>query len=223
MEEMILELVSSYENRISMVEELVTAVYHTTATSSESLDKLEKERKGLKANLQETLAKNCSLRRKDFNRLMEEILSDSERKRMEIEEERRQVKEKLQEYLNGQKELAASLRKRLIGFTSEKTDKDNLEIIITQLKAAYQDKGEDVFVMLHAFELHLEAFQREQEEINHKLQRLVDRGKSLSTEELRQLEATKAREDRKAERELRRESTERLLAHFKQQRHNGRH
>jgi hypothetical protein len=223
MEEMVLELVSSYENRISMVEELVTTVYHTTATSSEGLDKLEKERKELRANLQETLAKNCSLRRKDFNHLMEGILSDSERKRMEIEEERRQVKEKLQEYLKGQKELAASLRKRLIEFTSEKTDKDNLRMTITELKAAYQDKGEEVFAMLRAFELHLEAFQREQEEINHKLQRLVDRGKSLRIEELRQLEAAKARENRKAERELRRESIERLLAHFKQQRQDGRH
>jgi regulator of replication initiation timing len=206
-----------------MVEELVTTVYHTTATSSESLDKLEKERKELRANLQETLAKNCSLRRKDFNRLMEAILSDSERKRMGIEEERRKVKEKLQEYLNGQKELAASLKKHLIEFTAEKTDKDNLKMIITELEAASQGKGEEVFAMLRTFELHLEAFQREQEEINHKLQRLVDRGKSLRIEELRQLEAAKAREDRKTERELRREGIERLLAHFKQQRQDGRH
>ena len=218
MDEMVLELVNSYENRILTVEELITDAYDTTATSNESLVKLEKEREGLEASLQETLAKNCSLRRKDFNRLMEGVLSDSERERRGIEEKRRQIKAKVQAYLNTQKGLAASLRKQLIEFTTEKAGKDTLEVAINELKAAYQNQREDILAELRAFELNLEAFQREQEELNYKLQRLVERGKSLRVEELRQLEAAKAREDRKIERELRRESMERLLAHFKQQR-----
>jgi hypothetical protein len=72
--------------------------------------------------------------------------------------------------------------------------------------------------MLRDFQLHLEVFQKEQEEINRTLQRLVDRGESLSLENLRQLEADKAYQDRKANRELRREEVDRLLSHFRQQR-----
>jgi hypothetical protein len=223
MKEMLLELISTYENRISIVEELVTNLYHTTATYQEALDNLEKERGRLVGNLQETLANNCSLRRKDFNCLMDKILSDSEEKRRKMEIEHRQVKEKLQEYLQQQKELTASLKKRLIEFASRQDDKDDLEMIISELKAAYQVKGEDLLKLLHTFESHLKVFQWEQKEIDYKLQRLVNRGKSLRIEDLRQLEAAKAQKDRKLERELRRENIEELLAYYKQRRQNDYH
>lgn len=217
MKETVLDLVASYENRISMVEELITTAYQATAASHESLAELDKERERLKISLRETLVGNCSLRRKDFDNLMERVVADSRGKKKEIEEERNRVREKLKEYLDEQKGLATSLRERLVEFTQEKKHKDSLEAIIGDLKAVYQDKGEQVFALLRNLQLHLELFQNEEEEINRKLQRLADRGKSLRIEDLRQLEAAKARQDRKAERELRREDVERLLAHFKQQ------
>jgi hypothetical protein len=46
----------------------------------------------------------------------------------------------------------------------------------------------------------------------------VERGESLKLEDLRQLEAAKAGQERRAEKELRQEDVERLLAHFKEQR-----
>jgi len=223
MKELLLDLITSYENRISTVEELVITAYQATAASEQSFGDLDKERERLKAGLQQILAKNCSLRKKDFNNLMERLLSDSEGKRKEIEEEQKRVREELKEYLDRQKELATSLRERLVQFTLGKADKDGLETIVNDLKATFQNKGEEVFSLLRNFQWHLEVFQREQEEINHKLQRLVDRGKSLRIEDLRQLEAAKAREDRKAERELRREDVERLLAHFRQERQRSSH
>jgi len=218
MKEAVLDFITSYENRISMVEKLITTAYQATAASNDSLNELDKERERLKTSLQETLAKNCSLRRKDFNNLMEGVLSDSKRKKNQVEEEQRQVRGKLKEYLDEQKELAISLRQRLVKFTQGEADKDSLEMIISDLKAVYQDKGEQVFALLRNFQLHLEVFQRGQEEINHKLQRLVDRGEPLGIDDLRQLEAAKEREQRLADRQLRRKDVERLLAHFKQQR-----
>ena len=218
MESLVLDLVTSYENRISTVEELFTTAYQATVASNGSLAELDKARGKLKIRLRETLVKNCSLRRKDFNDLMEKVFSDSERKRREIEEEEQLVREKLKEHLNEQKELATSLREQLVEFMGEKVDKDSLEAVIANLKATCQDKGQQVFVLLRNFQLHLEVLRKEQEEINCKLQRLADRGESLRMEDLRQLEASKARQDRKAERELRREDIERLLAHFKRQR-----
>jgi len=223
MESLVLGIINSYENRISMVESLITTAYRPAVGFDESLAELDKEREGLKTSLQETLSKNCCLRRKDFSRFMEGVLADSESKEREIQEERKRASETLKEYLDKQKELAASLRERLVKFTQENGDKDSLGAIMSDFKSAYQDKGEQVFALLRNFRLHLEVFRREQEEINHKLQRLVDRGQALRIEDLRQLEAGKARQDRKAERELRREDVERLVSHFKQQRREGSH
>jgi acetyl-CoA carboxylase carboxyltransferase component len=150
--------------------------------------------------------------------LLERLLSDSTKNREAIEEERSQVREKVKEYLDEQKQLASYLRQQLVEFTQEKMDKGSLDTIIGNIKATYEDKGRFLFIMLRDFQLRLEAFQKEQAEINHKLQRLVERGESLSLEDLRQLEAVKARQDRKVNRELRHEEVDRLLSHFRQQR-----
>ncbi len=218
MKETILELVSSYENRVSMLEELVTSAYEAVAAYDGSPDGLEKDRERLETSLQETLAKNCCLRKKDFNSLIERVFSDSERKKKEIEEEQKLAREKLKEYLDEQKGLATSLRERLVEFVGEKANEDSLEAAIGDIRAVRQAKGEQILALLRNFQSHLEIFQREQKEINHKLQKLVERGETLRLEDLRQLEAGKARQDRKAERELRREDIERLLTHFRQQR-----
>jgi hypothetical protein len=221
MKQAVLDLVGSYENRISMVEELTTTAYQATVACDESLAELEKERERLKTSLRETLVKNCSLRRRDFNSLMERALADYRGKRKEIEEERNRVREKLMEYLHEQKGLAASVRQRLVEFAQETKHSDDLEATIGDLKAVHQDRGEEVFALLRNFRFDLELFQNEQEEINRRLKRLLDRRESLRVEDLKQLEAAKARQYRKAERELRREDVERLLAHFKQQRQSN--
>jgi regulator of replication initiation timing len=218
MKELLLDLVTSYNNRISTVEELITTAYRATASSDNGLAELDRERERLRISLQETLTKNCSLRRKDFNILMEKMLSDSEGKRREVEDEQKQVKENLREYLNEQRELAAHLRKQLLEFAQDKGDNDGLSSIISQFKTACQDKGGQVFALLRNLQSHLETLSREQEGINHQLQRLVNRGESLRVEDLRQLQAARTRQDRKATRELRRQEVERLLYHFKQQR-----
>jgi hypothetical protein len=222
MMEPVLGLITSYESRIAAVEELMTTAYQTTVTSDGSFAILDEERERLKTGLQKTLAKNCSLRRKDFNHLMERLLSDSNKNRGVIEKERSRVREKVEEYLDEQKQLANYLRQQLVELANKQTDKGCLDVIIGNIKVTYEDKGQRLFTMLRDFQLHLEAFQREQEEINRKLQRLVNRGEFLSLEDLRQLEAAKARQERQANRELRREEVDRLLSHFRQQRQESR-
>jgi hypothetical protein len=221
--EPVLDLITSYESRIATVEELMTTVYQATVTSDGNFEILDEERERLKTGLQKTLAKNCSLRRKDFNHLVEAVLSDSNKTRGAIEEERSRVREKVKEYLNDQKQLANNLRQQLVELAREKTDKNGLDTVMGNIRAMYEDKGQHLLSMLRDFQLHLEAFRREHEEINRKLQRLVDRGESLSLEDLRQLEAARAYHDRKANRELRREEVDRLLARFGQQRQESRH
>ena len=220
--EPVLDLITSYESRIATVEELMTTAYQTTVTSDGSFDILDEERARLKTGLQKALTKNCSLRRKDFDRLMERLLSDSNKKREAIEEERSRVREKVREYLDEQKQLANNLRQQLVELVQEKTDKSSLDTIIGNIRTMYEDKGQQLFAVLRDFQLHLEDFQREQEGINRQLQRLVDRGESLSLEDLRQLESAKSCQDRKANRELRREEVDSLLSHFRQQRQESR-
>jgi hypothetical protein len=216
--EPVLELITSYESRIATVEELMATAYQATETSDGSFDILDEERERLKTGLQKTLAKNCSLRKRDSNRLLARLLADSTKNREAIEEERSQVREKVKEYLDEQKQLANSLRQQLIELTQEKMDKGYLDAVISKIKASYEDTGRQLFTILRNFRLRLETYQREQEEINRKLQRLVDRGESLSLEDLRQMEASEALQKRAADRELRREEVDRLLAHFRQQR-----
>ena len=216
--EPVLELITSYESRIATVEELISTAYEATAASDNSFGALDEEREKLKTGLQKTLSKNCSLRRKDFNRLMGTVLSESDRKREAIEEDRNRLREKVREYLKEQKILANCLREQIAELAQEKADKSGLDAVINNIRAAYEGTGRQLLTMLRDSQVHLEAFQREQEEINHKLQRLLDRGESLKTEELREMEAARSHQDRRAERELRREEVERLLAHFKQRR-----
>ncbi len=221
MNELVLDIVTCYENRISMVEELTSGHYYATATLDASLATVAEERARLKASLQEILARNCSLRRKDFSTLMERITSEFERSKSELEEEREYVREGLKRYLDEQKQLVTSLRQQLVDFACEKVGRDALGATMAMIKAAYQERGQEMFATLRNFQLRLESFQAEQEEINHKLQRLVERGESLRLEDLRQLEATKTGQERRAERELRRQEVERLLAHFKERRQGG--
>jgi hypothetical protein len=218
MKELVLDLIVSYQNRVSAVEELLTGAYQAMPTSDATFAELDREKERLRTNLRETLVRNCSLRRKDFNNLMEKVFSDSERKRRDIEEEHRQIRQTVKKYLDEQRELASSLKEQLLGFTAEEADRDGFEAIINHFKSEYQDKGQEVFGLLRNFQSHLDLLRQEQDEINHKLQRLLERGESLTIEDLRQLEAAKAREERKAERQLRREDVRRLLLHFKQER-----
>jgi predicted nucleic acid-binding Zn-ribbon protein len=220
--EPVLDIITSYESRIATVEELMTTAYQATETSDVSFDILDEERERLKTGLQKTLSKNCSLRRKDCNRLLERLLSNSTKNREAIEEERSRVREKVKEYLDEQKQLASYLRQQFIELTQEKMDKGCLDAVIGKIKASYEDTGQRLFVILRNFQLRLETYQREQEQINHKLQRLVDRGESLSLEDLRQLEAAEALQKRVTDRERRCEEMDRLLARFRQQRQESR-
>ena len=125
--EPVLELITSYESRIATVEELMTTAYQATETSGGSFDILDEERERLKTGLQKTLAKNCSLRKRDFDCLLEQLLSDSNKNREAIEEERSRVREKVKEYLDEQKQLANYLRQQLVELAQEKTDKGSLD------------------------------------------------------------------------------------------------
>jgi hypothetical protein len=216
--EPVLDLITSYESRIATVEELMTTAYQATETSGGSFDIIDKERERLKTGLQKTLAKNCSLRKRDFDSLLERLFCESNKSRKAIEEEQDQIRGKVKQYLAEQKQLANSLRQQIVDLVKENMENGCLDTIISNIKATYADKGQLLFATLRDFQLRLEAFQKEQTAINHQLQRLIDRGESLSLEDIRQLEAAETLQKRVLVRELRHEEVDRMLSHFKQRR-----
>jgi len=218
MMEPVLDLITSYENRVSTVEELIATAYQATVASQGSLGLVSEERECLVTSLQEMLAKNCSLRKKDFNRFMQMVLSNSDRKRREIEEERNRVREKVNEYLDEQRALANLLREQLLKVARENADSNDLQVILGKIRSSCHEAGQYLLTVLRDYQARIKAFQKEQEAINYRLQRLVERGETLKIEDLRQLEAAKARQERIADRELRREEVDRLLSHFRQRR-----
>ena len=214
----IIELINSYESRIATVEELMTKAYQATVAPQGSLDLLDEKREQLKADLQKNMAGHCSLSKKDFDGLLERVLAGSNQKREAIDNERRRVREQVMKYLNEHKQLADYLRRRLAGPAGENTDNVTLNTMIAIIRTRYEDTGQRLFAALSEFQSHLEAFRREQAEINTRMQRLADRGESLTVEDLRQLEAAPAELEMKADRGPRREEVDRLLANFRQQR-----
>jgi hypothetical protein len=217
MKDLVLDLINSYEHRVVAVESLLLSDDGTTGDSGGGLAKAYKTGQKLKADLRETLVRNSSLRRKDFDNLASKIFGDIEAKRTEIEEERGLVREKLKAYLGRQKELVASLKEQLTGPEPE-PGRDNLEAILAEIKAAQEDEGEQTFALLRHFQFHLKTYCQELDELNNRLERTLERGELLKLEDLRQLRASRADERRKAERKLRTEDVQRLLANFSRER-----
>ncbi|MBI4267414.1 MAG: hypothetical protein HY662_01355 [Chloroflexi bacterium] len=216
--ETVLELINSYETKISTVEDLIATAYQATVVSQESQGAADDERERLILSLQRLLAKNCSLRKKDSKHLLGTILSNANHKRKDIQEKQNQIRLEVKEYLNEQKELANRLREQLFQVIQENLEGNYLQEILLEIKELSQNKGQDVFTMLRGYQRQLEDFQKEQDGINRRLQRLVDRGESLKIEDLRQLNAARARRERITLRETRRGQVERLITKFRQQR-----
>jgi len=212
------DLIESYETSVSMIRELVDSIYSLTVAFDQSSQDTDNERARLREILENLLGKNCSLRKKDFRTLMKRVLLDADAKRREIEQERKKIAEELRKYLDQQKQVAAALRHELVESTGNKPDRHNLKSMVGSIKSMYRGKGQEVFVLLRDFQLKLEALKREEKEINHELQRLVERGESLRIQDVREIKSAGLRQERRALRESRLEEVKTLLDGFKQKR-----
>jgi len=108
-------VISSYEDRIQKIQTAFQSSEIITESSQSlfdnvqrSLNDLRKERDLLNAKLCETLAKNGSLRKKDYNTLMSDILSTLDEKEGEAECQ-------FLIFIESQKETAQSLKNSLLG------------------------------------------------------------------------------------------------------------
>jgi hypothetical protein len=107
-------LISSYEAQINSIESVISKSDAITKSSSDllnefscSLKDLRIERDIINSELRENLAKNGSLRKKDYNRMMEDILNT-------LDEREREAGESFYEYLDSQKNMVQYIKKGIL-------------------------------------------------------------------------------------------------------------
>ena len=121
-------IITSYESRIQKIQTAFQSSENITESSHflfdnvhQSLNELKKERDILNLRLCENLAKNGSLRKKDYNTMMSGILEALDRKEKEAENQ-------FLNFIEAQKATAQSLKNSLLGI-KDITSQDNCEKI----------------------------------------------------------------------------------------------
>ena len=151
-------IITSYENRIQKIQTAFQSSENITQSShslfdnvQNSLNDLKKERDILNSRLCENLAKNGSLRKKDYNTIMSGILSALDEKESEAERQ-------FLNFIEAQKETAQSLKTSLLSI-KDITSQDSTEKItiikdqLSQLSKSQEVKKEMVMKTFFDFQL----------------------------------------------------------------------
>jgi hypothetical protein len=218
MKDLVIELITSYENRVTAVENLITNDQETKFESGDGLSQAYEMGQKLRADLREIMVRNRSLRRADFEICTARIFNDIESKKSKFEEERAEVRKRLKAYVGRQKELITSLKEELTECGRESSSKGNLESILNDIKTSQAEDGELTFSLLRRFQVRVKTFCQELEELNDKLKRTLERGDLIKIDDLRQLKANMAVEQRRSERKARQEDIQRLLTRYNKSR-----
>ena len=142
----LIETLSQFDSKILEVTKVVESSYQV-------FEELKKEWNLAAFHLRENLAKSSSLRKKDFDFLVQGVFDFQEKREKEI-------RDKLYQYLDNQKEFSQSLKKLLIQVEQHKENKDiegvqNEANIFLKLKEEFETKEK-------TFKESLEEFKKEQ-------------------------------------------------------------
>lgn len=169
-------IVSSYEDRIQNIGNLFNTTHEILLGFQDSLVDTKQERERLNSELRENLAKCRSLRRKDFDSMMQGIILTQDNREKE-------VRNLLSSYLNEQKEMAHNLRINLKKFRDyiEKGEAKRIkefqgmvkEILIKQEERRGQVTSK------------LKEFRKEQKVLSSKLRELLTKGRDLRIKDLK--------------------------------------
>jgi len=130
-------IISSYETRIQKIQTAFQSTENITESShslfdnvQNSLNELKKERDILNSRLCENLAKNGSIRKKDYNTIMSGILTV-------LNEKEKEAERQFLNYIEAQKVTAQTLKNSLLGI-KDITTEDSTDKIITIKKQLSQ-------------------------------------------------------------------------------------
>jgi len=156
------EVIASYEARIASVERIIEATHET-------LEAFRSQREAMRTRLRETLARSASLRKRDFDAMMQGILA-----RQEARE--RALKNTMRHYLRERRALAASLKGALDG--SETNGTTTLQNLLTSTAARWEAQEREIRALLA-------EFQGEQEEVARTLGGLLSGGRSARVKDFK--------------------------------------
>lgn len=158
------EVVFSYESRISEVGIIIDNTYRI-------LEEFKTKRNEMSNQLKENLAKEGSLRKKDFDSTMEEILSRQD-------EREKQVKDLLRTFLEEQKEAAQTIKKNLS--EGEKVRINDFKKILQDIQARQKGGENEVNMML-------KEFQKGHKEMVESLRTLLDKGEAIRANDFKEM------------------------------------
>lgn len=201
-------IVSSYEARIQSIGTLFDTTHQILLGFQDSLLDTRQEREKLNAELRESLTKNESLRRKDFDNMMQGIL-------IAQDEREKEVRKLLNSYLIEQKEMVRSLRENLGKFKNslekgEVRRVKEFQEMIKHILAKQEERKDEVTSRL-------KEFKKEQKVLASGLKELLAKGKELRIKDLRSMlkEFKTQHKERLARQEERKKEVRQLLGEFK--------
>jgi hypothetical protein len=150
-------IISSYETRIQKIQTAFQSSENITESShflfdnvQSSLNDLRKERDLLNTKLCETLAKNGSLRKKDYNTMMSGILCA-------LDEKEKEAETQFLNFIEAQKETAQALKTSLLGIkditSPDVTEKINLvKVQLSRISELQETRKEIVMKSFNDFQ-----------------------------------------------------------------------
>jgi hypothetical protein len=210
--ESILEyVISSYEARIQSIEAFFETTGQIFQDFQDSLLSTKVEREKVNGQLRENLARNESLRKKDFDRMMSIISSYLD----QSEHEARQLSRR---YLIEQTKLVHQLREGLRNFKDALTEGQaqkakELQTLIKEILSRQDENKNNV-------KLKLKEFQEGQQQTSKMLRDLLAKGENLRIRDFKAMlaEFGKQRKERIAGQERRRQKVKDMLSGFKAKR-----
>jgi len=205
------DIISSYEITIQSVEAFFETAHQIVTGLEDLIFDTRQEREKINDQLRDSLAKNHSLRKKDFDSMVIVICSHQN-------QEEQEVRNLSTAYLNEQGNLIQELRKSLRSLTdalgkSEAGRVKEFQALMKEIFAKQEKKKEEVIFKL-------KEFQRKQQETAEMLKNLLAKGRELRIKDLKLMLAEFKREHkvRIPCQERRRQEVRNLLGEFRSQR-----
>jgi hypothetical protein len=171
------EIIFSYEERLQGISAIIDNT-QALREFQESISVTKQEREILKIELRDTLARNESLRKKDFDAMMNAILLSQDDREIE-------VKGLLSSYLAEQREMAKKLRENLGSFSGS-LNQDNIcrvkefHHMLQDILSKQEERKKEVSAKL-------KTCQQEQSELSCTLIELLSKGRDLRTKDLKEM------------------------------------
>lgn len=210
MKNIVENIISSYETRVQNISSIFDTTHQLLEGFQDSFLDMRQERERLKLELRENLAKVESLRKKDFDNMMQGILSGQD-------EREKEVKHLLKSYLNEQKKMAHALRDNLFkvkdAFAKGEAGRiKEFQEMIKKILGKQDERKEEVTFQL-------KDFQKEQKVLAKRLKELLAKGRELRIKDLKSMlkEFQIQHKERIARQEERKKEARTILGDFRKE------